>query len=1118
MAGYNKNNIAIHDNYYLPNNNYQNDTIILNHSDILRDYYYEISETFDKIGGIVPDLSNLYANQDWRYCKTKRPKDKGKIGYRCEFGFAHNKPFVKIIVHSFSHGGESATFNSLSQTQQKIIVKKQIPISLLQNKESSEKTKKEALFLGLLKQWHQGTNDVLSHSYVLRKNILYTAPLKRMGDKLGYLIRNIGGDVCGIQLIYPNGDKRIYGTKKGGFATLGNIEDAEQLYLCEGYATGNALYQLSSNKKKFAVIVCLDCNNVLTVAQLLKKKYPTKKLIVCPDNDESTAARGHGNPGLLQGYHAAIATYSEIRIPNAEFGSDWCDWWLAMPDEASIAFNQKNPIQLQEFALARLQQFKPQASEWSVTKALFQTFKFMIHDYPIKKSEETILDTVIASVQQTSISPKIIDSVWRRVKKRRFAMALRAKSFSRDNTDNITTIDCESIDQIVTRIAELKQNHPKAVFVTNAPMGTGKTQLLMRPEFMAAENKVCLPLVITPMRSLTKGVAERFAAFHYHQDAHEMNHQETLPASLAITINSIIKPLYQTFFSYCRMVFIDEYTQILQSLTMGKVENHQRQATENKLAELITQATYTYVADADFNQVALDHLQAIVTPHVPIFVFTMNQTSKMSTITYRYHDYGSTRLAPTALQQEIMSALEQDEKLYIVADSKSQINTLEAVLHKHKINFLSITADTVNFANSQEFLNNPDLFLEKHQPTVVLASPAVQSGISIELEYFNKVFGIYTGTVTPVVFQQMLHRVRAQQVFDLVLPSQYANNTYELQNPTCLLMAAYQQHMAQFGIKHAVFDAKTGVTHIGHLELKEEGGKLLVSGDPMYQRYETLAANLLALDNQQKQYAAQFLVLQAQARGITHEFVRHKLNELEKEMVKLSREGLKNELKTTKYLQVSGKDTLNDEQYQQLQYKGAKNADEVNALARHDIAIQLHLSEVTPQDIEFFDTQGAHAVANYQALQKGLINAQELDEKDKNKGVAKTNARWRKVKVRLLELIFNTLDLDIGSGDGIYGNEQAQLARQRIIDDEELSRYVLYKLKLKASSALADVAFINKLIKKLLGLKINRLMIREGDERYWVYMLNLESFARLQQYSQYLVKVPDVIALTCHQK
>ena len=67
-------------------------------------------------------------------------------------------------------------------------------------------------------------------------------------------------------------------------------------------------------------------------------------------------------------------------------------------------------------------------------------------------------------------------------------------------------LDAEMADHI----KNLKTKHPRAIFATNAPMGAGKTQTLMQPEFLAAEQQMLLPLIITPMRSLTQGVAERF--------------------------------------------------------------------------------------------------------------------------------------------------------------------------------------------------------------------------------------------------------------------------------------------------------------------------------------------------------------------------------------------------------------------------------------------------------------------------------------------------------------------------------------------------------------------------------------------------------------------------------
>ena len=91
-----------------------NNNILYRHSDVLQHYYSEISSTFDRVGGMAPPLHELHEAKHWRYCKTQNKKDTGKIGYRCTFSFAGLKPVVKIVVNSFKHGGETATFNSLS--------------------------------------------------------------------------------------------------------------------------------------------------------------------------------------------------------------------------------------------------------------------------------------------------------------------------------------------------------------------------------------------------------------------------------------------------------------------------------------------------------------------------------------------------------------------------------------------------------------------------------------------------------------------------------------------------------------------------------------------------------------------------------------------------------------------------------------------------------------------------------------------------------------------------------------------------------------------------------------------------------------------------------------------
>lgn len=52
-----------------------------------------------------------------------------------------------------------------------------------------------------------------------------------------------------------------------------------------------------------------------------------------------------------------------------------------------------------------------------------------------------------------------------------------------------------------------------------------------------------------------------------------------------------------------------------------------------------------------------------------------------------------------------------------------------------------------------------------------------------------------------------------------------------LTNSTALLMAAYQQHIEQFGIKNSYYNPKTGLTHIGNIKVDLQDGKLSIEGD-----------------------------------------------------------------------------------------------------------------------------------------------------------------------------------------------------------------------------------------------------------------------------------------------
>ncbi len=92
------------------------------------------------------------------------------------------------------------------------------------------------------------------------------------------------------------------------------IEEAEKLFVCEGFCTGLAVFV--DLRGKFPVLAVGGCNNLLPVCQTLRKRYPKKKIIIIADNDTAgiNAANNCRNAGLVD----------SIKMPEIA-GHDWYD-------------------------------------------------------------------------------------------------------------------------------------------------------------------------------------------------------------------------------------------------------------------------------------------------------------------------------------------------------------------------------------------------------------------------------------------------------------------------------------------------------------------------------------------------------------------------------------------------------------------------------------------------------------------------------------------------------------------------------------------------------------------------------------------------------------------------
>ena len=104
-----------------------------------------------------------------------------------------------------------------------------------------------------------------------------------------------------VQLIRPDGTKRFTRgfEKAGACLMLGHAVVGEPILLAEGYAT--ALTLRMAVQRRLPVVVALDAGNLQPVAEMLRERYPSSKLLICADDDHLTP----GNPGRHKAHLAS---------------------------------------------------------------------------------------------------------------------------------------------------------------------------------------------------------------------------------------------------------------------------------------------------------------------------------------------------------------------------------------------------------------------------------------------------------------------------------------------------------------------------------------------------------------------------------------------------------------------------------------------------------------------------------------------------------------------------------------------------------------------------------------------------------------------------------------------
>lgn len=150
--------------------------------------------------------------------------------------------------------------------------------------------------------------EATEHPYLTRQSVKSHGLRLNRDGRLIVPAYNADGIISTLQFIDGDKNKRfLKGAKKAGcWFTIG--EPTEMICIAEGFATAASIFEATG----YQTIVAFDCENLLRVAEAIRRKHPTAKIILCADDDAGT----EGNPGLRAATRAARAVRGLLAVPS----------------------------------------------------------------------------------------------------------------------------------------------------------------------------------------------------------------------------------------------------------------------------------------------------------------------------------------------------------------------------------------------------------------------------------------------------------------------------------------------------------------------------------------------------------------------------------------------------------------------------------------------------------------------------------------------------------------------------------------------------------------------------------------------------------------------------------
>jgi putative DNA primase/helicase len=580
-------------------------------------------------------------------------------------------------------------------------------------------------------------------------------------------------------LILPDGSKAPEDPRKPAFGSIGGFParipadkitaENSALMICEGPETAAAIAQATG----------FETWAVFGVSGFASAPAPIgRKVVFCPDQDAA------GSPAADNFVAACIAQAARgvdlwiARAPEPEgskrdlndtlmrAGADA----LAAAVEGAVRFVAPEAAQgrvvlparadLPDSKLTTLQAaLAGCGGPTSLSVALAVAYR-LLRRVPVEMSIDGVMAFLavhlppgaMTDAEQDAIKARL---VWMQGKRRETALAhvsLPASVHYRHDLRQVTSLE------------PLPPETLRGVICVRAPMGKGKTQSIGKPFVQWAKSQGGGVMAICHRVTLTGELSRRLDLADY-QSATAASIEEK--GGVAVCLPSTTLQWMAEAMPKPRFVFVDEIAQVLQFLAADgqcRTRDASPAGVFDRLVQIVRDAEVVLVADAGLDARSIGFLEYC------------RPGERFQVIEMQAQDEGKraeviTGAQPNEVKQAVVdrafAELAAGGKVWLATESKKRAEALESLFFAQGFKAISITATNKANERQEAFLRNAEH--ESRLYDVVIASPAISSGLSIEHRgnpHFT--LGAYIGSgseTAPADAVQQLGRVRYLQRF-----------------------------------------------------------------------------------------------------------------------------------------------------------------------------------------------------------------------------------------------------------------------------------------------------------------------------------------------------------------